>query len=80
MIYNIFGSGIYISKYKEFHNRNIGLFSVNETRIAGYFIVMDIDLRMRKVLQATILSTELISIPTNTKFVKTVRYIRDNKS
>ena len=41
MIYNIFGYGIYhkpnsIFKHKsqEFHNRNIGLFSGNETRMA----------------------------------------------
>ena len=38
------------------------------------------DLRMRKVLQATISSSEFISIPTNTKFTKSVRYIHDNKS
>ena len=37
-------------------------------------------LRMRKVLQITISSVESISIPTNTKFVKAVRYINDNKS
>ena len=38
------------------------------------------DLRMRKVLQATILSAEFISIPTNTKFTKAVKYIHYNKS
>ena len=61
MINNIFGSGIYQkphsvfkSKSQEFHNRNIGLFIGNETRIAGYFIGMHKDLQMRKVLQATI--------------------------
>ena len=60
MIYNIFGSGIYhkphsILKYKhqEFHNRNIGIFSGKETRIAGYFMGMHRDLWMQKVLQAT---------------------------
>ena len=43
MIYNIFGSSIYHkphsifkSKPKEFHNRNIGLFSVNDNRMAVY--------------------------------------------
>ena len=63
MIYNIIGSGIYHklcsifkSEYQEFHNRNVGLFSGNETRIAGYFMGMHRDLRMRKVLQAAILS------------------------
>ena len=41
MIYNIFGSGIYHkphsifkSKSQEFHNRNIGIFSGNETGMA----------------------------------------------
>ena len=38
------------------------------------------DLRMQKFLQATISSTEFMSIPTNTKFTKAVRYIHDNKS
>ena len=77
MIYNTFGSGIYhkphsifITKYQEFHNRNIGLFSGKETRMTGYFIGIHRDLRMRKVLKATIPSDEFISIPTNTKFVK----------
>ena len=63
MIYNIFGSGIYhkphfILKFKsqEFHNRNIGNFSGNETRMSGYFMGVHRDLQIRKVLQATILS------------------------
>ena len=38
------------------------------------------DLQMQKVLQATISSAEFISIPTNTKFTKAVKYIHDNKS
>ena len=87
MIHNIFGSGIYHkphyifkSKYEEFHNRNIGLFSVNVTRMAGYFMGMHIDLRMQKVLQATIYSAEFIDIPTNKKFTKSVRYINDKNS
>ena len=44
-IYNLFGSGIYHkthsifkSKSYEFHNRNIRLFSGNDTRMADYFI------------------------------------------
>ena len=87
MVYNIFCSGIYHkppsifkSKYQEFHNRNIGLFSENETRMAIYFMGMHRYLRMRKVIQATISSAEFISIPTNTKFIKAVKYIHDNKS
>ena len=43
---------------------------------------MDIhrDFIMRKVPQVTILSLKLISIPTNNRFDKAVRYIYDNKS
>ena len=80
MIYNIFGSGIYHnphyifkSKSQDFHNRNIGIFSGYEIRMDGYFMGMHRDLRMRKVLQDTISSAELISIPTNTKFTKSVK-------
>ena len=38
------------------------------------------ELRMRKVLQAIISSAEFISIPTTTKFNKSVKYINDDKS
>ena len=87
MIYNIFGSGIYHkphsifkSNSQDFHKRNIGLFSVNETRMAVYFMGMHRDLRMRKVIQATISSAEFLSIPTTTKFAKAVKYIHHEKS
>ena len=87
MIYNIFDSGIYHkphsifnSKSQEFHNRNIGLFSGNETLMVGYLMEIHRDLRMRKVLQDTISSTEFISIPANTKFAKAVRCIHDYMS
>ena len=87
MIYNIFGSGIYHkphyifkSKSQQFHNINIGLFSGNETRMAGYFMEMHRYLWMRKTIQDTISSAELIIIPTHTKFTKAVKYIHDNKS
>ena len=87
MIYNIFGSGIYHkphsilkSKSQDFHKRNIGLFSGNETRMAGYFMEMHRDLWMRKVLQATISYTEFITIPTTSKFTKAVKYIHDERS
>ena len=87
MIYNIFCSGIYHkphsifkSKYQEFHSRNIGLISGNETRISGYFMGMHRDLRLQKVLQATISSDEFISINNNTKFAQAVKYIHDNNS
>ena len=72
MIHNIFGSGIYHkpcsilkSKSQGFHNKYIGLFSGNETRMAGYFMGMQRDLRVWKVLRVTISSSEFISIPTN---------------
>ena len=87
MIYNIFDSGIYHKphyifkyEYQELQNRNIDLFSGNETRMDGYFMGMHIDLRIWKLLQANISSAEFIIIPTNNKFDKSVRYIHDNKS
>ena len=87
MIDNIFGSGIYHkplsifkSKSQEFHNRNIGIFSENETRMAGHFMGMHRDLWMEEILQAPISFAEFVSIPTNAKFYKSVRYIHDNKS
>ena len=86
MIYILFGSGIYQkphsifkSKSQDFHKRKIGIFSGNETRMAGYFMVMHRDLRMRKVLQATISFDEFLSIPTTAKFTKAVKYINDDK-
>ena len=87
MIYNIFDSGIYHkpnsifkSKSQDFHKRNIGLFSVNDTRMAGYFMGVHRDLRMRKFLQDIISSDEFPSITTTTKFTKAVKYIHDEKS
>ena len=72
VIYNIFGSGIYHkphsickSKNQAFHNKNIGIFSGNDTRMAGYFMGMHRDLRMRKFIQSTTLSAEFNGIPTN---------------
>ena len=63
MIYNIFSSGVshkphsvFKSLSQEFHNRKISIFSGKDTRMAGYFMGMHRDLRMWKVLQATILS------------------------
>ena len=78
-IYNLFGSGIYHkphsifkSKSYEFHNRNIGLFSGNDTRTTGYFIGMHRDLRMRKALLATVSSAELGTMALNSKLSKVV--------
>ena len=71
---------IFKSTYQEFHYINIDLFSGNETRMAGYSIGVQRNLRICKLLQPTIFSAEFISIPTNTKFTKVVMYIHDNKS
>ena len=85
-IHNLFGSGIYHkphsifkSKSYEFHNRNNGLFSGNDTRMAGYFIGMHKDLRMRKTLLATVSSTELNTMVLNSKLSKVVSYIQEKK-
>ena len=61
------------------NNRNIGIFSGNETRMDVYFMGTRRDLRMRKVIQANILSAEFVDIPTNNKFDKAVRYIHNNR-
>ena len=59
----LFGFGIYHkphyilkSKSYEFHNINNGLFSENETSMAGYFIGMHRYLRTRKELLPTVSS------------------------
>ena len=77
VIYNLFGSCIYHKPHSifksnsyEFHHRNIGLFSGNDTRMAGYFIGMHRDLRMRKALLATVSSAELNTMALNSKFPK----------
>ena len=76
-IYNLFGSGIYHkphsifkSKSYDFHNRNIRLFSVKDTRMAGYFVGMYRDLRMKKALLATVYSDEFNTMALNSKFPK----------
>ena len=86
-IYNLFCSDIYHkyhyifkSKSYEFYNRKMGLFSVNDTRIDGYFIVIHRDLRMRKALIATVYSSEFNTMSLNSKLSKVVSYIKDNKS
>ena len=86
-IYKLFGSGIChkpcsILKLKtyEFHNINVGLFSGNDTRMAGYFIGMYRYLCMRKSIIATVYSAEFNTMSLNPKFSKVVSYIQDNKS
>ena len=81
------GSGIYHklhsifkSKSYQFHNRNIGLFSGNDTRMAGYFIGMHRDLYMRKSFLATVSSAELNNMVLNSKLSKVVSYIQDKKA
>ena len=85
-IYNLFGSGIYHqfqsifkSKSYEFHKRNIGLFSGNNTRMAGYFIGMHRYLRTRKSLLDTVSSAEFNTMSLNSKLSKVVSYIKDNQ-
>ena len=63
VIYNIFSSGryhkthsIFKSKSQEFHNENISLFSGNNTRMDGYFMVNHRDLCMKFFIQSIILS------------------------
>ena len=70
---------IFKSKSYEFHNRNIGLFSGNDTRMAGYFVGMHRDLRMRKALLATVYSAEFSTMTLNSKISKVVSYIQDRK-
>ena len=86
-IYNFFGSGIYHkphsifkSKSYEFHNRDIGLFSGNDTRISGYFVGMYRDLRIRKALLATVSSAEFSTMTLNSQLSKVVSYIQDKKA
>ena len=86
-IYNLFGSGIYHkphyifrSKSYEFHNRDIGVFSGNDTRMAVYFVGMHRDLRMRKSLLATVSSAEFNTMTVNSKLFKVVSYIQDKKA
>ena len=85
-IYNLFGSCAYqkphyILKLKlyGFHNRNIGLFSKNNTRMAVYFIGMHRDMIIIKSLLVTVSSAELNSMVLNSKLSKVVSYIQDNK-
>ena len=54
-MYNLFGPIIYHkphyifkSKYFEFHNQNIGPLSINDTRMAGTLMKIQIGLRMKK--------------------------------
>ena len=86
-IYNLFGSGIYYkpyfilkSKSYEFHNSNIGLFSGNDTKTAGYFNGIHRYLRMRRALLATVSSAEFNTMALNSKLSKLVSYIQDKKS
>ena len=48
--------------------------------MADYLIGMNRDLRMRKVLIATVSSAEFNTMALNSKLSKVVSYIQDNKS
>ena len=52
----------------------------NFNRMAGYFMGMHGDLRMRKVLVATILSAEFIFMTLNYNLSQILAYITDDKS
>ena len=78
-IYNLFGSGIYHkhhyifkSESYEFHIRNIGLFSGNDTRMAGYFIGMYRYFCIRKALIAKFSSAGFNTMALNSKLSKVV--------
>ena len=86
-IYNLSGSGIYHkphyifkSKPYAFRNRNIGSFSGNDTSMAGYFIGMHRNFRMRKVLLATVYSDEFNTMSLESKLFKVVSHIQDDKA
>ena len=86
-IHNLFGSGIYHklhsifkSNWYEFHNRNIGLFSGNNTRMAGYFIGMHRYICTRKAILATVWYAEFSNMALISKLPKVVSYIQDNKA
>ena len=63
-----------------FHNSKIGLFSGNDTIMAGYFVGMHIYLRMIKVLLATVSSAESNTMSLNSKISKVVSYIQYDKA
>ena len=86
-IYNLISSIIYHkihyifkSKLYNFHNRNIGLFSGNDTRMAGYFIGMHRYLRMRKARLTKFSSSGFNTMALNSKLSKVVSYIQDIRS
>ena len=86
-IYNLFGSGIYHkphsifkSKYYELYIGKKISFSCTDNRMAGSFIGMHRDMRMKKSLPATVSSVELNSMVLNSKLSKVVLYIQDNEA
>ena len=86
-IHKLFGFGIHNKPHSilksesyEFHNRKVGLFSGNDTRIAGYFIVMHRDILIKKALLATFSSAEFNIMSLNPKLSKVVSYFQCNKA
>ena len=86
-ICNLFGSGIYHkhhsifkSKSYEFRKSNIGLVSGNDISMAGYLVIMNRDLGVRKVLLAKFSSTEFSSMIINSKFSKVLSYIHNHNA
>jgi hypothetical protein len=69
-IYRVFGSGAMHSTYalfqrhaRAFNNgRPIGILQASDTRMAGYFMAMHRDLRLKQALQALVAGSDFISL------------------
>ena len=59
---------------------NIGLFIGNDNGMSGYIIGMHIDMRTIKSHLAIVYSSEFNNMSLNSKRLKSVSYIQDNKA
>jgi hypothetical protein len=59
-IYRIFGSGRHARAFN--NGRPIGLLRASDTRMAGYFMAMHRDIRLKQALQATVAGSDFISL------------------
>jgi phosphatidylglycerophosphatase A len=81
-IYRVFGSGVLHPPYALFQrhartfNNHIGLLRVSDTRMAGYFMAMHMDLRLKQALQATATGSDFIYLNIS-KSKDTAATIRD---
>ena len=85
-IYKLFCSGVYHKTHSifrsgsyTFRNKNIVLFSGNDTSMDGYSIRIHRNFRMKKALIATVSSAEFNTMSLNSELSKVVSYIQDNK-